>query len=100
MWALASDAESVQTLHLLPFDIVASLFFPAASCQMYCKQFVYMHCAGKIRFFPAAPWQMHRKQYALQHLSTCSAMASGFFPAASYQDVLQAICVYAPRWQD
>jgi hypothetical protein len=54
---------------------------------MYCKQSVYMHCAGKISFFPAASLQMHRKLVEMhrKHLSTCSAMARGFFPAAAYQ---------------
>jgi hypothetical protein len=39
-----------------------TLILPAASYQTYCKQFVYMHCAGKISFFPAASWQMHCEQ--------------------------------------
>jgi hypothetical protein len=66
--------------------------FPAVFYQTHCKQFEYMHCAGKVSSFQRLPGRC-----ITNNLSTCTALArlvsfSGFLANAlqAYRDVLYA----------
>jgi hypothetical protein len=70
----------------------ARLFLSAASWQSHCKQFEYMHCAGKVSSFPRLPGSR-----ITSNLCTCTALARVAPFCGFLADAWQTIGVHALR---